>query len=106
MNTVTVAEIKRSGFAALELALTRGPVHLMKRNRPSAVMLRPADYEDLLQRASRPVSPPRPTGLALFLADTPSAPSTPSSSGLDATGLDAAAMDARLSGLREGWSER
>jgi hypothetical protein len=105
MNTLTIAEIKRSGFAALELALTRGPVHLMKRNRAGAVVLRTADYEDLLQRASSPVSPLRPSGLALFLSDTPGA-SGPDAVTHEATGLDAAAMDVRLAGLREGWSER
>lgn len=39
MNVITVAEIKRSGFAALDAALAQGPVHLMKHNRPSAVRL-------------------------------------------------------------------
>jgi prevent-host-death family protein len=53
-NTLSVAEIKRRGMAAIEEALQRGPVHVLKRNRPAAVILSEADYEAILsaQRAS------------------------------------------------------
>lgn len=95
MNIVTVAEIKRSGFAVLEEALTRGPVHLMKRNRPSAVLLRPADYEALVQQARRNSPPGGNVGLTMLLAQEPAE-----------AGLDAAALQARLDGVHEGWSER
>ena len=94
MNIVTVAQIKRSGFAVLEEALTRGPVHLMKRNRPSAVLLRPADYDALVQQAQRNSPPGGNTGLAMLLAQEPA----------DA-GLDATEMQARLDSWREGWSD-
>ncbi len=31
-NTVTIAEIKRRGMAAIEDGLRRGPLHIVKRN--------------------------------------------------------------------------
>jgi len=94
MNIITVAEIKRSGFAALDAALAQGPVHLMKRNRPTAVVLSTADYEALLAKAQRNQAPAS-TALSQFLA--PDA---------QAGGLDAAGLQARLAGLHDGWSER
>ena len=94
MNVITVAEIKRSGFAALEAALAQGPVHLMKRNRSSAVVLSTADYEALLAKAQR-AQTSASTALSQFLA--PDA---------DAGGLDASGLRARLAGLNEGWSDR
>jgi PHD/YefM family antitoxin component YafN of YafNO toxin-antitoxin module len=94
MNVITVAEIKRSGFVALDTALAQGPVHLMKRNRPSAVLLSMVDYEALLAKAQRnQVS--ASTGLSQFLA--PEA---------EAGGLDAAGLQARLAELNDGWSDR
>ena len=95
MNIVTVADIKRSGFAALEAALAHGPVHLMKRNRPSAVLLRPADYEALLAQAQRNAQPVGNAGLGMLLS------AEPCDDGLDATGLAAC-----LAGLHDGWGER
>jgi len=94
MNVITVAEIKRNGFAALDAALAQGPVHLMKRNRPSAVLLSPLDYEALLAQAQRN-QPTASHGLSQFLAVD-----------ADAGGLDAAGLQARLAGLNEGWSQR
>jgi len=94
MNIITVAEIKRSGFAALDAALAQGPVHLMKRNRPTAVVLSTADYEALLAKAQRhPAS--ASSALSQFLA--PDA---------EAGGLDAPGLQARLAGLSDGWGER
>ncbi|MGE0383533.1 MAG: type II toxin-antitoxin system prevent-host-death family antitoxin [Gammaproteobacteria bacterium] len=46
-NTITVAELKRRGMAAIEEALTRGPVHIIKRNKPAAVILSEAQYRRL-----------------------------------------------------------
>lgn len=96
MNVITVAEIKRSGFAALDAALAQGPVHLMKRNRPTAVVLSTADYEALLAKAQRNAGS-APSALSQFLAADPDAVEG---------GLDAAGLQARLAGLSEGWSER
>lgn len=46
-NTVTVAEIKRRGMAAIEEGLRRGPVHIIKRNRSAAVVLSEEEYQRL-----------------------------------------------------------
>lgn len=48
-NTLTVAEIKRRGMAAIEEGLRRGPVHIVKRNKPAAVVLTEEDYQRLTQ---------------------------------------------------------
>jgi len=48
-NTVTTAEIKRRGMAALEERLGHGPLHILKRNRPAAVVLSEEEYQRLLQ---------------------------------------------------------
>jgi PHD/YefM family antitoxin component YafN of YafNO toxin-antitoxin module len=46
-NTLTVAEIKRRGMAAIEEGLRNGPVHIIKRNKPAAVVLTEDDYQRL-----------------------------------------------------------
>jgi prevent-host-death family protein len=46
-NTLTVAEIKRRGMAAIEEALRHGPVHIVKRNKPAAVVLSEEEYTRL-----------------------------------------------------------
>ena len=47
MNTLTVAELKRRGMAAIEDGLRRGPVHIVKRNKPAAVVLSEEEYQRL-----------------------------------------------------------
>ena len=47
MNTLTVAELKRRGMAAIEDGLRRGPVHIVKRNKPAAVVPSEDDYQRL-----------------------------------------------------------
>jgi len=55
-NTLTVAEIKRRGMAAIEEGLRRGPVHIVKRNKPAAVVLTEDEYQRLAHgRAVLPV---------------------------------------------------
>jgi len=49
MNSLTAAELKRRGMAAIEDGLRHGPVHLMKHNKPSAVVLSEEDYARLAQ---------------------------------------------------------
>jgi len=49
MNTLTAAELKRRGMAAIEEGLRRGPVHLMKRNKSAAVVLSEEEYALLVQ---------------------------------------------------------
>jgi prevent-host-death family protein len=46
-NTLTVADIKRRGMAAIEEGLRRGPLHIVKRNKPAAVVLSEEDYQRL-----------------------------------------------------------
>jgi prevent-host-death family protein len=47
MNSLRAAELKRRGMAAIEEGLRRGPVHLIKRNKPSAVVVSSEDYARL-----------------------------------------------------------
>jgi len=44
------AELKRRGTAAIEEGLRRGPLHLIKRNKPAAVVLSANEYERLSHR--------------------------------------------------------
>ena len=47
MNTLTVAELKRRGMAAIEDGLRHGPVHIVKRNKPAAVVISEDEYQRL-----------------------------------------------------------
>ena len=47
MNSLTVSELKRRGMAAIEDGLRRGPLHIVNRNKPAAVVLTEAEYETL-----------------------------------------------------------
>ena len=47
MNVLTVAELKRRGMAAIEEGLRHGPVHIVKRNKPAAVVISEDDYQRL-----------------------------------------------------------
>ena len=50
MNSLRAAELKRRGMAAIEEGLRRGPVHLIKRNKPSAVVVSAEEYALLSNR--------------------------------------------------------
>jgi PHD/YefM family antitoxin component YafN of YafNO toxin-antitoxin module len=52
MNTLPAAEVKRRGMAAIEEALEKGPVHILKRNRPAAVVLTEQEFQELVAAAS------------------------------------------------------
>lgn len=55
-NILAVGEIKRRGMAAIEEGLLRGPVHIVKRNKPAAVVLSEDAYQALLTgRSADPV---------------------------------------------------
>lgn len=47
MNALTAAELKRRGMAAIEEGLRRGPVHLVKRNKATAVVVSAKEYARL-----------------------------------------------------------
>ena len=56
LNVLRSGELKRRGIAAVEEALRSGPVHLLKRNSPAAVVLSEADYNRLRRLADRPAT--------------------------------------------------
>jgi hypothetical protein len=56
MNTLSVAELKRRGMAAIEDGLRFGPLHIVKRNRPSAVVLSEDEYLRLIQGKVSPAN--------------------------------------------------
>ncbi len=58
-NTVTTSEIKRRGMAAIEEGLSRGPLHILKRNRPAAVVLSEEEYQRLVDGRA-----PTPSGMS------------------------------------------
>lgn len=47
VNTLTAAELKRRGMVAIEDGLRHGPLHIVKRNRPAAVVLTEEEYQRL-----------------------------------------------------------
>lgn len=65
-NTLTAAEIKRRGMAAIEERLRRGPVHLVKRNRRTAVVVSKDEYQRLT--AGKPQSVAGMTAVQWLLA--------------------------------------
>jgi len=56
LNVLRSGELKRRGIAAVEDALRAGPVYLLIRNRPAAVVLSADDYQDLQRSAAQPVT--------------------------------------------------
>ena len=49
MNSIPAQDIKRRGISAVDEALCDGPVHVIKNNRPSYVVLTEAAYAELLE---------------------------------------------------------
>ena len=66
MNTLTVAELKRRGMAAIEEGLRHGPVHIVKRNKPAAVVISEDEYQRLAH--GRIVKPIGSTALQWLLS--------------------------------------
>ena len=66
MNTLTVAELKRRGMAAIEAGLLHGPLHIVKRNRPTAVVLSEEEYQRLTQ--GKAATPPGMNAVQWLLA--------------------------------------
>ena len=48
MRTIPAREIKRRGISAVDAALERGPVHVIKNDRPAYVILNEDQYEELV----------------------------------------------------------
>ena len=52
-NTVASSELKRKGAPAVEELLAKGPVHVLRRNRPVFVALTEEAYAELVSDADR-----------------------------------------------------
>lgn len=65
-NTLTAAVLKRRGMAAIEEALQHGPVHIVKRNKPAAVVLSADEYRRL--SGGQPASVPGLTAMQWLLS--------------------------------------
>jgi PHD/YefM family antitoxin component YafN of YafNO toxin-antitoxin module len=65
VNSIPAQEIKRCGISAVDEALHHGPVHIIKNNRPSYVVLTETAFAEL-QEAQREVAGER---LRASLAD-------------------------------------
>ena len=85
-NTLTVAELKRRGMAAIEEALRRGPVHIVKRNKPAAVVLSEEEYQRLV--GGKPTAVPGRSALQWLLAQ-------PAAGTRDKTDIDASLAEER-----------
>ena len=57
MNTLTTVDLQRRGITAIEEALAFGPVHIMKHNKPAAVILRESEYQHLIKTHSSKQNP-------------------------------------------------
>lgn len=86
VNTLPAAEIKRRGLAAIEEGLRYGPVHILKRNKPTAVVLSEEDYQRLV--GGHPPTRPGMTALQWLLAQ-------PITGTRDKADIDAALADER-----------
>ena len=72
-NTLSSARLKRHGVAAIEQALLHGPVHILKRNKPAAVVISEQAYRLLQHRAAQAQVVPESTALQ-WLLELPVAP--------------------------------
>ena len=51
LNTIPAQEIKRRGIAAVDDLIAKGPVHVIRNNKPEYVIVSQQRYEDLLEAA-------------------------------------------------------
>ena len=49
MNTIPAQEIKRRGIAAVDDLIAKGPVHVIRNNKPEYVIVSQQRYEDLIE---------------------------------------------------------
>ena len=49
MRSIPAGEIKLRGIGAVDEALKEGPVHIIKRDRPSYVVMREDHYQELVE---------------------------------------------------------
>lgn len=88
-NVISAQELKRRGISAVDSALRKGPVHVIRRNRPSYVILSEEGYQRLVghREASERL-------WDRLLAERPPGERS------------AAAIHEQLDGERESWEER
>lgn len=91
MNTLSALELKRRGMAAIEERLRDGPLFLLKRNRPAAVVLSEEDYQRLLRTRDAPATPSGTTAVQWLL------------NAAGAGNRGKAEIDAALEAERAGW---
>jgi len=72
MNSIPASEVKRRGVAALEEAVKNGPVHVIKNNRPTLVVLTEEEYARLTGRTAGEPEAPRYKSAWDFLLHAPS----------------------------------
>lgn len=94
MNILTNEQIKRRGIAAVEDALRHGPVHLIKRNRPAAVVMTETEFTRLTALDKPKAGLRKRTSMEIFLSDDPGG------------NLDAAGLARRINEERNSWHER
>lgn len=92
MNTIAANELKRHGINAIEKLITKGPVHVIKRNQPVCVVLTEDDYARLIQ-AAKGEPPAGPLSVMEWFSLPP----------LGAA--EKAELDDRLSRERDGWEK-
>ncbi|MES2682618.1 MAG: type II toxin-antitoxin system Phd/YefM family antitoxin [Pseudomonadota bacterium] len=56
MNAIPAQDIKRRGMSAVDALLAKGPVHVIRNNRPRYVILTEDDYSKLTRSASIPAN--------------------------------------------------
>lgn len=96
MNILTIEQIRRRGMAAVDDALRQGPAHLVKRNRPAAVVISEDEYSRLSGQATQhDAAAGRRSALEIFMRED-NAPG----------GLDAKGLAERIEEARSGWNER
>jgi len=49
MNTIPAQEIKRRGIAAVDELIAKGPVHIIRNNRPQYVVLSQERYQEIVE---------------------------------------------------------
>ena len=49
-KTIPAAEIRRRGFSVIDNALKRGPIHILRDNEPTYVVMAEAQYQELAER--------------------------------------------------------
>ena len=67
MNSIPASEVKRRGVSALEEAVKKGPVHVIKNNRPTLVVLTEAQFTELSAAGEAALRGPRRTAVDYLL---------------------------------------